>query len=257
MKKNGLVVIGLIATTVALALQGCGGGGSSSNVGKAYYVDSAVEGVGYKCGTQEGVTASDGGFNFQVGQGCEFYIGDYKFKEVSSAELKNGGFVVENDTKVAAILQTLDADGNPDNHITIKHSVAVAAGEVLAKEHTQVHTNIDGVLSDIVVKVNTNPKAEQEYHGHIVDEHSASVHLEKTKLAVKAQEEAQKHKAQAEKEAQNHKAQAEKEAQYHKDQAEKEAQYHKDQAEKEAQYHKDQAEKTAQDQIKNKTGFKI
>ena len=245
MKRSGLLA-GLLSITAAITFQGCGGGDSSSSVGKAYYVDAAVEGVAYKCGSQEGVTGKKGDFNFEVGAGCEFYIGHYKFKELSSAQLKDGAIIVENDTKIAAILQTLDADGNPDNNITIHHSVAIAAGEVLAKEHTHIHTDLDSVLEDIVVHINTDPKAEQKYHGHIIDEQLAKIHLEKTKACLKAQEEAKKHKEEAEKEAQEHKQKAEEEALKHKNEAQKEAQEHKQKAEEEALKHKNEVQKEAQ-----------
>ena len=177
-KKSIALVAGAILFTA------CGGGGSSSSTGKAYYLDSAVAGVSYKCGNQAGVTGDDGSFTFEKGSNCSFYLGDYKFKEISSAKLTNGAKIVEDDTKIAAILQTLDDDGNPENGIHIKKHIAQDSAEVLKKHHSEIHTNIDGVLDDLVVKMHSDNKAEVEYHGHKVDEHTAAEHLNKTKLKV-------------------------------------------------------------------------
>ncbi len=43
MKKNGLLAIGLIATTVALALQGCGGGSNNTPIKSATNKSSKLE----------------------------------------------------------------------------------------------------------------------------------------------------------------------------------------------------------------------
>jgi len=125
MKKK--IVSSSIATLALISLVGCGGGGdTSASTGTAYYVDSAVSGVNYVCGTQEGITGSDGSFTFDVGSGCTFYLGDIMLREVAVGSLKDGAKIVEDDAKIGLILQNLDSDGNPDNGITIsEEAVAV------------------------------------------------------------------------------------------------------------------------------------
>jgi len=175
------VIVGLATLASTIIFTGCGGSSSAKKVAKAYYVDSSVEGVNYKCGSQIGKTKEDGSFNFEVNQNCEFYIGNYKFKEIASSNLKDGAIIVEDDTKIATILQTLDNDGDATNGIKISENVANCASEILIKEHENIHTNINSVLDNVDIAINSHPKAKEEYHGHIVDEESAITHLEKTK----------------------------------------------------------------------------
>jgi len=127
-----------LALSAVLSLVGCGGGGSSSpaaaavETGTAYYLDSAVSGINYKCGSHEGITDQDGKFTFEKGQSCTFYLGDIKLREMDKALLGDGKKIVEEDTKVAVLLQSLDADGNPDNGITIKKEVVEAMADALS-----------------------------------------------------------------------------------------------------------------------------
>lgn len=124
MKK---IVSSSLVLGAMMSLVGCGGGSdTSASTGTAYYVDSAVSGVNYVCGTQEGITGSDGSFTFDVGSGCTFYLGDIMLREVAVGSLKDGAKIVEDDAKIGLILQNLDSDGNPDNGITIsEEAVAV------------------------------------------------------------------------------------------------------------------------------------
>ena len=126
---------------------GCGGGSSSNEVtapgtgtnpgtgtppvakGKAFYVDSAVSGVNYKCGSTEGITGATGEFTFEVGGSCTFYLGDITLRGVDAALLKDGEKVYETDTKIARILQSLDSDGNPDNGITVSETAVQALAD--------------------------------------------------------------------------------------------------------------------------------
>ena len=57
-------ILSLSASTILI---GCGGsnGSTNTNTGTAYYLDSAVEGVSYKCGIKEGTTDKDGAFKFE------------------------------------------------------------------------------------------------------------------------------------------------------------------------------------------------
>ncbi len=116
----------IITTSVVMGamftLIGCGGGSDSEStpaIGTAFYIDSAVSGVNYTCGAQEGITGADGSFTFEVGASCTFYLGDIELRGVDAELLVDGESVYETNVKIARILQSLDSDGNPDNGITI------------------------------------------------------------------------------------------------------------------------------------------
>lgn len=126
--------LGLAAIAASMALVGCGGGSTDTSAltdtsvltGKSYYIDSAVSGVSYTCGTQEGITGVDGSFTFEVGSSCTFYLGDIKLRDVNAGLLVDGANVYETDVAIARILQSLDTDGNPDNGITINAAILEA-----------------------------------------------------------------------------------------------------------------------------------
>lgn len=113
----------------ALGILGCGGSDTSlsGDVSTAYLVDSNVSGVSYSCGTQSGITGSDGSFKYQHGKTCTFSIGATSFtlsadklaagKSVTPLDVFNGDD--EKAINLARMLQTLDSDGNPDNGIEI------------------------------------------------------------------------------------------------------------------------------------------
>lgn len=97
--------------------------------GKAYYIDSAVSGVNYTCGSQEGITGADGSFTFEYGSGCTFYLGDMELRGVDSNLLFDGNNVYETDVNIARILQSLDSDGDASNGITIDAEIIEAIAE--------------------------------------------------------------------------------------------------------------------------------
>ena len=93
---------------------------------KAFYIDSAVAGVNYQCGNKDGITATNGSFNFEEGKDCTFYIGDIKLRDVKTELLIAGKDVYESDVEIARILQSLDSDGDLKNGITIASSAIEA-----------------------------------------------------------------------------------------------------------------------------------
>lgn len=128
MKKvlsSGLVLGAMIS------LVGCGGGSSdsSADIGTSFYIDSAVEGVNYKCGTQEGITEADGKFNFDIGSGCTFHLGDIKLRDVNVEELVDGADLNEKNDALSSVLLGLDTDGDPSNGITINADIVDALVE--------------------------------------------------------------------------------------------------------------------------------
>ena len=132
MKLKNMAML-LSVGVISLVITGCGGGGSSgggnppiSTTGKSFYIDSAVSGVNYVCGSEEGITGSDGSFIFENGTSCTFYLGNILLRGVDTGLLIDGENVYETDINIARVLQSLDEDGNLDNGITINASIVQA-----------------------------------------------------------------------------------------------------------------------------------
>jgi len=121
--KTNTILKWLVIPSSTFVLIGCGGGGGSSSsaiaTGQAFYVDSAVQGANYNCGTQSGVTGSKGEFTFEVGKSCTFSLDKIKLRDVAADELANGKVIQETNIKIAKVLLSLDSDHNPENGITI------------------------------------------------------------------------------------------------------------------------------------------
>ena len=184
MKKK--IVLSSIATVAVLSLVGCGGGSSDTTVatGKSFYLDSAVSGINYKCGTQEGITDAEGAFTFDVGSSCTFYLGDIQLRDIAADVLKDGESIVEDDAKIAQLLQTLDEDGDPTNGITV-------SPEVVDAMSTALNANgANGTLPDTEEELNAlSAELETEvpdYEGHAVTEAEAEEHLATTQASVDA-----------------------------------------------------------------------
>ncbi|MEA3370973.1 MAG: multiheme c-type cytochrome, partial [Campylobacterota bacterium] len=92
--------------------------GSGSTSSTAYYLDSAVEGVEYDNGRGlSGETNAEGAFKFQDGDTVTFKIGGLLLRAQSG--FTNGQKFVETDDNVITLLQSIDADGDASNGITI------------------------------------------------------------------------------------------------------------------------------------------
>ena len=128
-----------------LVLSGCGGDSSdrpaktktAAAKGEAYFVDSAVSGLRYQCGS-EGfkLTGEQGLLSCDVGQMVSFYVGDILLGTVKMAA--GSGFITplmlatvdgvidENKvTNIARFLISLDMDGNPGNGIQIDPDIHI------------------------------------------------------------------------------------------------------------------------------------
>lgn len=123
MKKSFIYSLAAIGV---LSMVGCSSSDISDKLneevvetGTAYYVDSAVEGVKYVCGTKEGLTGEDGSFIFEKGSSCTFYLDNIKLRDLRVDQLVDGKEILETNLEIAKILQTLDVDGDPSNGITI------------------------------------------------------------------------------------------------------------------------------------------
>lgn len=144
MKKN------VLSTAVACVLSGvmltaCGGGGDDSGNGSsgggsngggtetgskpqhtAVFVDAAVGGLNYRCDDYASITNANGEFLFDDGDSCVFSVGNQR---LGSVTLKAGNTLVtpyglaqdykDKAIRIAALLQTLDSDSNPENGISL------------------------------------------------------------------------------------------------------------------------------------------
>jgi hypothetical protein len=103
------------------------------------FVDSAVAGIGYRTspGEHEGVTGSEGEYEYEEGDTVTFFIGDLELPPTAArgivTPLNIAGTDDVNDpvaVNIARLLQSLDADGDPSNGITIHPDAADAATPV-------------------------------------------------------------------------------------------------------------------------------
>jgi hypothetical protein len=187
----------ILSSTVALfLLNGCGGENSTSTLdtkgdnlvdetieikktGIGYYVDSAVEGVDYLCGSQSGTTDENGIFVFEEGEDCNFTIGGLVLREINASSLEDNITVIEDNIAVAQLLQTLDMDGNATNGITIDNN---ATSTVITD------INIEEIPSELAVldSIKEALKAEnEEYNGRVKTREEAKAHLDETEEDLK------------------------------------------------------------------------
>ncbi len=105
------------------------------------FIDSAVAGITYTTspGGFTGITTATGQYEFAEGDTVVFSIGELTFPAapakgvITPADLAESADPANADrikTNIAALLQTLDTDGNPDNGITIGQAAAAAATSV-------------------------------------------------------------------------------------------------------------------------------
>ncbi|GJA16673.1 hypothetical protein [Aeromonas caviae] len=150
----------MLSMAVACVLSGvmltaCGGGGDDNGGGSnggnngggtdtgskplhtAVFLDSVVGGLDYRCNDYTGVTNAKGEFLFDDGDTCEFALGNQRLGAVT---LKAGNSLVtpytlagddkEKAIRIAALLQTLDSDSNPENGITLDKAQVAQLGIV-------------------------------------------------------------------------------------------------------------------------------
>jgi len=181
MTKRTKLLSSSLALSVVLALTGCGGGddssSSSTSTGTGYYLDSAVAGVDYVCGTQSGTTDAAGAFTFQVGQDCTFKVNNIVIKSVAANALSNGVKIVEDNATVAQFLQTLDVDGDATNGIEVTKEVVKALKDINVSKLPVGDVQLSEVFTQIKNEV-------KDYNGTIVSATDAEKHLQTTQTNV-------------------------------------------------------------------------
>ena len=172
----------LSAIVSALMLSGCGS--SSSNGGdnnQGFYVDSAVEGVHYKCDNgKEGTTGADGAFVFTDANECTFSLAGIKLRTVSGANLKDGTKVLEENPVIAQLLQSLDGNGNPDKGgIVINEEAFKKALVKLGIDDGELPTEDE--LKKILEKV---AEIDKDFKGKFVTKEQAMIHVGQTAVGI-------------------------------------------------------------------------
>ena len=174
-------IIGSIAFIAILT--GCGGGSSSPKetsqpqvtLEKGYYVDSGIVGVNYTCGSHSGVTGEGGVFEFEQGDSCTFSIGGVTIRTVSSANLHNNVYILEDKLPDARVLQTLDVDGNATNGLEIPKGAAECVNTVFGSNIPDPVTDTDITALHTCMASNISG-----YTGVAVSEDDARKHINQT-----------------------------------------------------------------------------
>ena len=169
--------ISILSISLAVAiLTGCTGS-DDENSGTGYYIDSAVSGVEYSCGSQNGKTGSDGNFTFEKGKDCIFSLGSMKLREVNADTLKDKIKILEDNLVVATLLQTLDSDGDPDND-------GIVISENILAELREKNIITLPVNQDEVAAIYEAIKNVDGYQGSLKTEEEAQAHLERVQYSI-------------------------------------------------------------------------
>ena len=189
MKKTSLVISSVVVA--ALSLVGCDSWvvGSEDNTptqrgtttGTGYYVDSAVSGINYTCGSQSGITDKDGKFTFDQGKDCTFEVAGITLKKVQADNLVDNAKIVENNTTVARFLQSLDTDGDPNNGIQITDKIITILTKALKDESITAVPDTTAKLDTFIGHI---IQEDTSYKGHVVTEEEAQTHLQSTQESV-------------------------------------------------------------------------
>lgn len=108
---------------------------SETEVKTGIFVDSAVEGLFYRTPTRSGFTNVKGEFEYLAGETVSFYVGKLKLGSAEGVPVmtpitisseKDATIYTKEVQNMAALLQTLDIDGNPDNGIKLVPEVVKA-----------------------------------------------------------------------------------------------------------------------------------
>lgn len=175
MKKQTMGKMLFLATISSLMI-GCGDesfSGDAENGWTGKFVDSAVQGAGWECGSKSGKTSTEGIFGeCPSGTKVTLRIGNVKIGEVGETSDKivtpqdlvgakrntseNSEDVNAAVNALAALLLTLDSDGDPSNGIGIAAATAdAAAAAITANGGAITATNVGSITAATVEAVPT------------------------------------------------------------------------------------------------------
>ena len=145
------------------------------------FIDSPVSGLYYETETHSGFTDGNGKYNYEEGETVTFYIGDIKLGSAkASEELTPLSITSTSDAtletlevqNIAALLQTLDLDGDATNGITIDEEVV----EALSISEINFTQPIIQILGEMTLEVFENTGLELK----VVYPELAALHLSQT-----------------------------------------------------------------------------
>jgi len=183
----------VFVTATSFMVTGCGSDSSSNPGGfSGILVDEAVEGVHWSCGSKSGVTNKSGNFgSCPDGSTITFKIGDVVLGTVHDTSdhimtiqdlvgVPRSSFDDPKVTGVAAVLLSLDDDGNPSNGISITSKAAKAFSDVTGnKQH------LDFATLDVGKTIAEVSKKTQNHSLKVVTQNEASAHLVQTNESIK------------------------------------------------------------------------
>ena len=172
--KKSITLSSVAIASLLLVGCGSGGGAKSTSIGTGYYIDSAVAGVDYICGTQTGTTDINGKFIFEENKNCTFKVGNIILREVNASTLKDGITILEDNPDTARFLQTLDIDGNASNGIEVSDAVKKLNIKEIPKD--------DAVLASVRDDIKAN---DDKYQGRVVTTQEAQEHLIETRIKIR------------------------------------------------------------------------
>lgn len=138
------------------ATTGSEANGAQSTLLTGQFIDAAVQGLTYSTPSQTGVTNVFGEFQYQAGETVQFSIGGIGFTPVMGArfitplDLFNTRDVTDsNVVNLARLLQSLDADGNPDNGINITQAThELAEGMQLSFDQANFESLVTNLIAN-------------------------------------------------------------------------------------------------------------
>lgn len=169
------------ALLASILFTACGGGGGSStpqnvDTNKMYYIDAAVSGATYDCGSKSGNTGDDGSLFFEDDSNCELKVGNIVLRTILKSELSVGKKIIENDVHTARFLQSIDFDGVAGNGIQLDEAVRNSIVQSGKTTLPQTDDEVDDIIN--VIK-NSNPS----FSGKRISLSDAKAHVDSTTLA--------------------------------------------------------------------------
>ena len=107
-----------------------GGGGGDTTTRTGIFVDAPVDGLGYKAGAADAAFTADGGkFTYRNGDTVSFFVGNAQLGSATGAPLLSPRNLASGNAalNIARFLMALDADGLPENGITISPETFASA----------------------------------------------------------------------------------------------------------------------------------
>jgi len=161
-----------LAIAVLFVFSGCGSGGGGSSTG--HFIDSAVGGLEYTSDSTNGITGSDGSFNYIGKESITFKVGgatigtliqvpsDGKVLPQDVVGVSRNSLANLNVLNIARFLQTLDSDGDPTNGITITSATRSKVTSTI-----DVSTASESTLSNVATTVGAVLKTASEAQSHL------------------------------------------------------------------------------------------